>query len=264
VNLALLGIQIAPLLALAFGLCVIGGLVAIYLARRRARTTGFSLVREQALYRARRWMLGTGLLALLGGASVGLWAIAVHNPQVLPTPVPTATRTLIPSPTPRPPTATPTATPTVTQTPSPAPSATQTGTVTAIPSVEPPAALRRSRSTVAVTPGADASLVELTMAAGEKGNRPVDPTTVFPQGTRRVYAFMLFDGMADNVPWTHVWYREVDGQMKEIWGKTEFWSYEYSHGRIWRYFDCGVGHYELHIYVGEKLEKIVPFVVQGS
>jgi hypothetical protein len=128
---------------------------------------------------------------------------------------------------------------------------------------ELPVVLRRTQA-VAGTPAPEAHLVEVTMAADQQENRPVDPTTVFVKGTRRVYAFLLFDGMSGGVPWTHVWYGEVDGEMREIWGKTESWSREYSHGQIWRYFDCGVGKFELRIYVGEQLQQTVPFVVQGG
>jgi hypothetical protein len=263
VNLPLLGVRLGPILVVFFGVCVIAGLLAIRAARRRARTTGFGVIREQALYAARRWMLGTALLALLGGASAGLWAMAVHNPQALPTPIPTATPTMIPSPTPRPPTATLTLTPLPTATPTSTPLPPATGTPTPT-NAKLPDTLRRLPSIDAATPGVHASLVELTMAAGEEDNRPIQPTTVFTKGTKRVYAFMLFDGMADRVAWSHVWYGEVDGQMREIWGKTELWDYEYSYGRIWRYFDCGVGNFELHIYVGKDLQRKVPFVVQGG
>jgi hypothetical protein len=256
VNLPYLAARFAPLLAAFFGLCVVGGLVVITLARRRARTTGFGFVRERALYTARRWMIGTGLLVLLGGASVGLWATAIYRPQVLPTPVPTATSTLIPSPTPRPPTSTPTSTPT--------PTATPTATPSAPAEQAQPIVIRRTRSDAAATPGTGAALVAVTMAAGEKENMPVNPTTVFASGTRRVYAFMLFDGMSRGVEWTHEWYGEIDGQMKRIWGKTEAWSREYSYGQIWRYYDCGVGKFELRIYVGPELQETVPFWVQGS
>lgn len=261
-NLASLGVRFAPLLALFFGLCMVGGLVAIRIARRRARNTGFEFVREQSLYKARRWMLGTGLLALLGVASVGLWAMAVYRPQALPTPVPTATMTLIPSPTPRPPTATPTRTPALTSTALPTVTPMASAAATSA-NGDQPTEQRRSQSTTA-TPASGAYLVEVTMAAGERENRPVDPTTIFAKGTRRVYAFLLFDGMSSGVPWTHVWYGEVDGEMRQIWGKTESWSREYSYGQIWRYFDCGVGRFELRVYVGEKLQQTVPFVVKGS
>jgi hypothetical protein len=240
---------------------MLGGLVAIRAARRRARIAEFGFVREKAHYAARRWMVGTGVLALLGLASVGLWAVAVYNPEILPTPVPTATSTLIPSPTPRP----PTSTPTVTSTTTAAPTAIPIVTATAMPlDVDLPGLLHRPQPAGAVTPGPDALLVEVTLAAGEEGNKPVHPTTVFARGTKRVYAFMFFDGMSDRVPWTHVWYGEVDGQMREIWGETELWSYEYSRGQIWRYFDCSVGNYELRVYVGQHLQQKVPFVVQGG
>lgn len=254
-NLSQLGVQWAPVLALVFGLCVLGGLVASRLARHRARTTGFGFVRERALYRARRYMIGTGLLTLLGMASAGLWAVAVHRPGVLPTPLPTATLTLIPSPTPRPATATPTLTATPTVPP--------TATATVVPSTsELPATLHRSQSNQVGTVVPGAVLVGLTMAAGERDNIPVNPTTVFDPGTRRVYAFLLFDGMANGVTWTHAWYGEVDGEMREIWGKTEAWSREYSHGQVWRYFDCGVGRFELRVYVGDQHQRTVPFVVR--
>ena len=64
-NLPHLAVRFAPVLAAFFGLCVVGGLVAITLARRRARTTGFGFVREQALYNARRWMIGTGVPSII-------------------------------------------------------------------------------------------------------------------------------------------------------------------------------------------------------
>jgi hypothetical protein len=252
VNLPELAARFAPMLAGIFGLCVVGGLVAIYLARRRARTTGFGFVRERALYAARRWMIGTSLLVLLSGASVGLWAMAVYRPEVLPTPMPTATLTLIPSPTPRPPTSTPTLTLVPTITPSATPASTQATPASA----ELPTAVG--------TPGTGSALIAVTLAAGEKENMPVGPTTVFVPGTKRVYAFMLFDGMSQGVEWTHVWYGEMDGQMTRIWGKTEQWSREYSHGQIWRYFDTGVGKFELRVYVGDELQRTVPFWVQGG
>ena len=256
-NLPDLGARFAPVLAFVLGMCVLAGLAAIRIARRRARTTGFGFVRERALYRARRWMIGTGLLALLGAASAGLWAVAVYRPEILPTPMPTATSTLIPTPTPRPPTATPT--------PTAPPTVTPTATATAAPvDAELPALLRRSHALQTSTPASNAVLAEVTMAAGERGNRPVNPTVVFPPGTRRVYAFLLFDGMADGVAWTHVWYREVNGEMQEVWGKTEPWSRDYAHGQVWRYFDCGVGNHELRVYVGHELQVTVPFVVQGG
>ena len=260
-NLPRLGVQLAPVLAVVFGLCVLGGLAVIRLARRRARTTGFGVVREQAVYTARRWMLRTAVLALLAGASIWLWAVAVYNPEVLPTPVPTPTSTLIPSPTPRPPTATPTVTSAPTRTPR----------ITATSTPDAPATPEDRRSSMVsvlptgtVEPGPDAALVEVVLAAGQAANEPVRPASRFPQGTRRVYAFMTFDGMAPGVPWSHVWYVEVGGQMRELWRETSSWPYEFAAGRQWRYLNCRGGHYELHVYVGDRLQQTVSFVVEGG
>jgi hypothetical protein len=261
VNLVRLGVQFAPVLAVVFGLCVLGGLAAIRFARRRARKTGFGVVRERAIYTARRWMLRTAMLALLAGASVWLWVVAVYNPEVLPTPVPTPTSTLIPSPTPRPPTATPTVAST--------PAHTLVPTATSTPDVLVTPDDRRS-STVSVLPagtvepGPDASVVEVVLAAGQAANEPVRPASRFPQGTKRVYAFMTFEGMAPGVPWSHVWYVEVGGQMQELWRETSSWPYAYATGRQWRYLNCRAGRYELQVYVGDQLQQTVSFLVEGG
>lgn len=256
-NLPRLGVRLAPALALFFGLCVVGGLVAMRIARRRARTTGFGVVRERALYTARRWMVATGLLALLGGASVGLWATAVYHPEVLPTPAPTATSTLIPSPTPRPPTATPTLIPTPTSTP--------VAARRQVPTPEIGRSMPKPLlSSDAATPGPNAALVDWVLAAGQVDNEPVRPANHFPEGTSRVYAFLTFEGMAPHVPWSHVWYVDVDGQLREVWRGTELWPYEYANGRRWRYLNCRAGRYELHVYVGQELQQKLSFVVKGG
>jgi len=207
--------------------------------------------------RARRLGILVVLMILLTGVSAGLWSLSVWRPQMLPTPEPTATLTLIPSPTPRTPTATPSPTPTATVTP--------TGTPTPIPpDADLPSVLRTFFPTAAATPGADAALVNLVLAAGERGNQPVDPNTRFPVGTQRVYAFFEFDGMSRNVPWAHVWYGEVDGRMTELWGQVELWTYDAPSGRTWRFFNCRAGRYELHVYVGRQMQQRISFVVEGG
>jgi hypothetical protein len=127
-----------------------------------------------------------------------------------------------------------------------------------------PSVLRTPFPAAAVTPGADAALVDLVLAAGEHENQAVDPTTRFPVGTQRVYAFFAFDGMSRNVPWSHVWYGEVDGQMTELWGQVELWTYDGPSGRTWRFFNCRAGRYELHIYIGRQMQQRISFVVEGG
>jgi hypothetical protein len=252
-----IGVRVAPVLAIAFGLGVVAVVVAIYRIRRTARATTFGFVRERSIVHARRLLILAIVLLTLGMTSAGLWFVSMRRPDLLPTPVPTPTATLIPSPTPRTPTATFTAThtPTVTLTP--------TGTPIP-PGTDLPTALQRPFPAAAVTPGPDAALVDLVLAAGEENNRPLNPTTQFPAGTERVYMFLTFEGMARNVPWVHSWYALVDGQLVELWSEVELWAYDSSQGLTWRYFGARPGRYELHIYVGRRLQQKVSFTVAGE
>jgi len=246
------GGRIAPALTIGIGLAMIACLVLVYRMRRTARTTLFGYVRERAILSARRLLILTLVLLVLLVASGGLWGVAVRRPELLPTAVPTPTFTLIPSPTPR--------TPTPTFTPTPTPTVTPTPTPTSIPA-DADLVLRAPFPTQAVTPGPDAALAGLVLAAGEQDDAPVSPTTRFPAQTERVYAFFTFDGMSRGVPWVHIWYAEVDGKLVEAWSSVELWAYDAAEGQTWRYFNCRPGKYELHVYVGRGLQIKVPFSV---
>ena len=249
-----MGVRLAPILTLLFGLGTIVSAVFLYRMRRTARSTSFGYVREQSVKWAKRLVIFAAVLFVLTGGSGALWVVSTRKPDLLPTPVPTATPTLIPSPTPRTPTATPTPTSTPTVTPTP--------TSTPIPpDAELPSVIRTPFPPDALDPGPEAVLVDLVLAAGEENNEPVNATVKFPSGTERVYAFFTFDGMARNVPWSHVWYGEVDGRMVEVWSQIELWSYDSPQGFTWRYMNCQDGRYELHIYVGRELQRSVPFTV---
>ncbi len=251
-----IGERVAPVLALAFGMGGVLCILAAWRLRRTAQAASFSFVREQSLLQAQRLsILALGLLAA-SAVSEALWGIATRNPSMLPTPAPTPTLTPIPTPTPRPPTPTFTVTPTPTITP--------TSTPISLSSRSLPAILRTPFPNQAAPPGPNATLLELVLAAGEKDNRPVGPTSRFPRGTERVYAFFTFDGMARNVPWAHVWYRRQDGELVEVWGKVELWPYDVPRGYGWRYFNCTPGQYELHVYIGRKLQRKVLFTVEGG
>ncbi len=252
-----IAVRLAPILTVAFGMGGLAMIPAIYRARRRGRTAQFSVVRERFGYRAGRLGILAVIMLLMAIASAGLWSVSVWHPEALPTAVPTATSTLIPSPTPRTPTVTPSPTPTATVTP--------TATATPIPpDAELPSVLRIPIPAPVATPGPGAALVDLVLAAGERGNEPVDVAARFPVGTERVYAFFTFDGMSRNVPWTHAWYGEVDGRVAELWSQVERWPYDTPRGRAWRYFNCRAGRYELHIYVGRQLQQRISFVVEGG
>jgi hypothetical protein len=248
------GVRLAPILTLLFGL---GTAISVYFliqTRRTAHSTSFGYVREQSLTRGKRLVILIVVLIVFASASSALWVISIQDPGLLPTPMPTATLTLIPSPTPRTPTATFTVTPTPTSTPVPTPTPIP-------PDAELPAALRTPFPSLSVTASPDAALVGLVLAAGEDSDRPIGSGVRFPSGTARVYAFFTFDGMARNVPWVHVWYAQVDGGLVEVWSQVELWSYDAAHGSTWRFFNCRDGRYELHVYVGRDLQQKVSFSV---
>jgi hypothetical protein len=254
-----MGLRLAPLLTALFGVGAIISVVTLYQMRRTARSTSFGYVREQSASWAKRLLILSVVLVILSGASGALWIISARQPDLLPAPLPTATSTLLPTPTPR--------TPTVTFTPTGTPTAAPTPTATPTPDpadASVPSVMRTPLPALAATPGADASLVDVQLAASERDNQPVNPGTRFPSGTERVYAFLTLDGMARNVPWAHVWYGEVDGQMREVWAVRELWPYDSPRGFTWRYLNCRDGRYELHIYIGGKLQHKVPFAVGGE
>ncbi|MBN1581124.1 MAG: hypothetical protein JXA89_10505 [Anaerolineae bacterium] len=251
------GFQLAPFLTLLFGAGMIISFVGIYQRRRTARSTHFGFVREQSETNAKRLFFFAIIFLVFTAASGALWAVSVQRPELLPTPFPTETPTSIPTPTPR--------TPTATYTPTPTPTVTSTPTQTPIPpDTDLPRILQTPFPSNAVTPGPDAALVGLILASGQENNTPINPGTAFPSGTERIYAFFTFDGMARNVPWSHIWYVELDGQMIEYWSATELWSYDSAGGLAWRYINPRPGKYELDIYVGRVLQQKIPFTVQGD
>ena len=252
-----IGMRVAPILTAVFGLGAVAGLFAASRSRRTARATSFGFVRERSDARAKQLLILTIVLVVLSAMSSALWAVSARRPGLLPRAVPTVTLTSIASPTPRTPTATlpPTDTPTVTATPTETPLP---------PDADLPAAVRAPLPTQAVTPGPDAKLTELVLASGVQDDMPVGASTQFARGTARVYAFFTFDGMSRDVPWTHVWYAQANGQLTEVWSAVELWPYDSARGRVWRYFEPHAGHYELHVYVGRRLQFKVPFTVEGE
>jgi len=248
------GEQAAPILTAVLGVVAVVCIIVVFRARRTARTASFGFVRERSDLLAKRFLIVAIIDLMLVGASGALWRVTIKQPELLPQPMPTSTLTPIPSPTPR--------TPTVTFTPTSTPTVTPTPTITVVPAdAVLPSALRTPFPRQAVSAGPEAALVDLVLAPARNGDQPVNPTSHFPASTERVYAFFTFDGMARNVPWVHVWYSAVDGQMIEVWSQVELWATDAPRGYMWRYFHCRPGRYELHIYVDHRLEQQVPFVV---
>ena len=88
---------------------------------------------------------------------------------------------------------------------------------------------------------------------------PVNPTRVFSETVKRVYAVFPFQGMRRGLNWTQVWYFNglvfLRDQSTWEWG-TAATSYVYTKPR-------GAGTYRLELYVNDTLVASGSFVVQG-
>jgi hypothetical protein len=238
-------------LPLLVGICTIGLLALVWAmarAYRESKTSLFVLIREQATLRLRQLAIITLAVLAVTTTLTVIWLVRRAQPSPPPTPTPTLT-----------PTATAFYTPTATAT-----SATPTATITPTPwSGTPVAGLPLSMLTPvpdAVTPGPDATFVSITFAQDVKGNDPVDPATVFPEGIPRIYAFLTFEGMSPGVAWTYAWYQNGT----EIWSQTGPWEHD-SRGTIWIFYrpeeDYTAGEYNVRLYIGEDLQRVGQFQV---
>ena len=231
------------------GACLAALLIAIlatikaYVASKRAV---YFFSREAAAIKAGRFALVTLLLVAV---NVGM---ALQLPREAPRPMATPTLTLTPTFTPSPtftprPTVTPTFTLTPTSTPTPTPQL-PTSARTPIPGALPP--------------GPSASFDGIILAKGvTEDNLPVEPCTVFPKGTKRVYAFFKYSGMAKGVVWTQAWYKEGE----EIWSHTKKWRLR-EKGLAWIFLESSkglaAGEYEVRLYIGDKLQQKATFTVR--
>jgi hypothetical protein len=189
--------------------------------------------------------LGTAFPTPTQPASVAMHTPAMHTPTSTPAqPSPTATHsptpTFSPTATPEPPTPTPTSS----ATPMPTPDVTPTPTPMRSPVPPPPG--------VALGP--------ITFAAEIDDRRmPINPTQVFSDTVRRIYAVFPFQGMRKGVPWTQVWYYNGMEFLREE-GVWEWGSQDRSYVFI---KPVGAGTYRLELYVSTQLLASGEFTVLG-
>jgi len=241
--------------------CLLGFLIAILIGAKALwdwKRAPYFVLREEAEARARRVALIA--LALLA-ANVGLliWGKPDPVPLVEIASTSMSTSTSIPatpvlpglSPRTGSPTPAPTLTPSLTFTSAPAPTYTgQVPTPTAKPPIPTP------------TAELEASFEVVTLARGASDeNLPLEPSDVFPPGTKRVYAFLAYRGMERGMPWTQAWYRGGE----EVWSQTKGWRRE-REGIAWIYMEFSFGfpsgEYEVRLYIEHKLQQRVKFTVQ--
>lgn len=182
-------------------------------------------------------------LTLTATASATHTATNVPTATPQPTDTPTATATETPTPT-----ETPTLTLTATDTPTPTP------TVDSVLQLIPPA------TGIPARPNAS---VQITAAdtAISANNAPVEPTTTFEQGIRRIYLFVSFRNMDSGVAWSRVLYRNdqpVQGQAY-LWSQGETGSSFFFFGN-----DDGYppGDYEVRLYLGDEEVNRFEFTIR--
>lgn len=235
--------MLAPIVYLApyvLGFVALVSLLGAIINFRGARKYRYFRLRRQISTRAWRWTLV--FLLALGGVAASLRLRPLFAPfslraYFIPPPTPTATlpptfETPRPSatPSPLPPTLTPSATP-------------------APPTPTPYLATVQST----VTPPATASLTITAISSGISTNlTPVNAGTTFPAGTPRFYIWLAYSDMVDGLSWSRVLLinSEVVRSESELWehgavGTAYYW-FEAQGG--WP-----AGHYEVQIYIGERL-----------
>ena len=182
-------------------------------------------------------------------------ATEVSAPTVTTTPLPTFTPAAAATPEAgsvalTPPLATPTlaVTPTLSPTPSAQPTATPPGSASATPSPTPvplPPDVRLGPLTFSTELDADAN--------------PLNPSRVFSNTVKRVYAVFPFEGMRKGLLWTRVWY--FNGQ--EFARDEEFWSWG-ARARSYVFIKpVGAGEYRLDLLVNNQLLTSGKFTVLG-
>jgi hypothetical protein len=100
----------------------------------------------------------------------------------------------------------------------------------------------------------------ITFAAEIDDRRmPVNPTQVFSNTVRRIYAVFPFRGMRKGVPWTQVWYYNGLEFAREE-GVWQWGSQDRSYIFV---KPVGAGTYRLELYVSSKLLASGEFTVLG-
>lgn len=175
------------------------------------------------------------------------WLAPAAMSTATPTPtrlVPTATS----SPTPMP---SPTATPEL-------PTVTPTSLAISIPTPDSTPSPTSVRSSVPPPPGA--TMGPITFAAEIDDRRmPINPTQIFSDTVRRIYAVFPFQGMRKGAPWMQVWYYNGLEFAREE-GTWEWGSQDRSYIFI---KPVGAGTYRLELYVSTKLLASGEFTVLG-
>ncbi|RME39105.1 MAG: hypothetical protein D6793_01655 [Thermoflexia bacterium] len=234
---------------------------------RDARRAPYYFLREASRRAGTRWLLVAFVMVLLG---TGALYVRAHPPASLVPPTVTASPTpteVMPSPTPMP-------SPTFTATPVPPTPTSAPVPVSPTPTVTPTPAYPLPETALSPLPGAtparpEARITLWTFALGEENGQPVQPSSSFPAGDFRVYAFIRYEGMSRGVQWTYGWYREgkyLDGNTCLWWVRMPDCPYMIGErGSTYLYYRRPGGYdpgtYEVRIWIEDRFQGAFPFTI---
>lgn len=248
------GVITAAILAAAIAfISLLSGINSISSGRK----VPYFRIRREKMVRGWRQIF---LFLILGGSAYLIYSFA--EPFVYgffpPTITPTLTSTITPTPTiSLTPTITPT--PTITDTPS----ITDTPTLTPTPNV--PLAIE-AQFEGELTPPADVifSKLEFSNQGLDSLYRPIQPAELFTNPVGEMLAFYSYDGMADGIQWTALWYR--DGELVSFETSPWIWGTGGSGFSEWKpdAEDWLPGEYQVQIFVGLDWIVAGTFSVEGD
>jgi hypothetical protein len=221
--------------------------------------------RDLSFFRMRRDRMVQGWRRIIAAIILGIaaWvlnsyaeplAYSFYTPSPTPTASPTITLTPTVSPTPS-----PTLSPTITETPS------ETDTPTITPTPHIPLAIE-GKFTGTLTPPAEAifSSVEFSNIGLDGLNRAIEPTDTFTNPVSSMYAAFSYNGLADGVQWTAIWYRQnelVNFETKPWDGGTGGYGFSEWHPKAEEWLS---GEYQVQLFLGFDWYQVDFFNVIGN
>jgi type VI secretion system secreted protein VgrG len=248
------GVRMAVFLAAAIALIsLISGIRMIW----QSRSLQFFRMRQERVVQGWRRIFTALILGVIAWALNSFaepLAYSFFQPSATPTVTPTITLTPTISVTPS-----ITLSPTITDTPSES----ETPTITPTPHI--PLAIE-GQFTGTLTPPAEAvfSAIEFSNIGLDGLNRAIEPTETFTNPVGSMYAAFSYNGLADGIQWTALWYRQnelVSFETKPWDGGTGGYGYSEWHPNAEEWLP---GEYQVQIFLGFDWYQVDFFTVIGN
>ena len=248
------GVKMAVFLAgLLAAISLISGIRVI----QRSRNLSFFRMRRDQMVQGWRRIFGAIILGIVA-FSLNQYAEPIAYSFYTPSPTPTSTSTITLTPTVS---LTPSITlsPTITETPS------ESNTPTVSPTPHIPLAIE-GKFTGTLTPPVDAlfSSIDFSNIGLDGLNRAIDPTDTFTNPVGSMFAAFSYNGLADGIQWTALWYRQdelVSFETKPWDGGTGGYGFSEWHPNAAEWLP---GEYQVQLFLGYDWYQVDFFDVIGN